>query len=118
MSDKHRKHKGGKRHDRALAFGALGEETRLRLVAKLSSGEPASIAQLTQETHLTRQAVTKHLRVLERAGIVHSTRMGRESLFVFDPRPVKELHEYLERLSRRWDEAPAQFKPLAENWAH
>ncbi len=115
MAKKNHKRKGAKRHERVLAFGALGEETRLRLVSDLSAGEPASIAQLTQGTHLTRQAVTKHLRVLERAGIVRGMRLGRESLFVFDPRPMDELREYLERLLRRRDEAPAQFKPPAEN---
>ena len=73
----------------APVFAALGDETRLSLVAKLCGGKPRSISQLTEGSRLTRQAITKHLRVLERAGIVHSLRTGRESLFEFDPEPIE-----------------------------
>jgi DNA-binding transcriptional ArsR family regulator len=114
MSHKNRKHKAAKREARALVFAALGDETRLGLVATLSSGEPASIAQLTTGSRLTRQAITKHLRVLERAGIVRSLHVGRESLFAFDPRPMSELHDYLDRMSRRWDDALARLKLFVE----
>ena len=65
---------------RATVFAALGDETRLTVLAKLLSGEPQSIARLTEGTQLTRQAVTKHLHVLEGAGVVRSTRAGREAL--------------------------------------
>ena len=65
----------------SVLFAALGDATRLALVGKLSSGQPASIAQLTAGSRLTRQAITKHLGVLRRAGMVHSTREGREQLF-------------------------------------
>ncbi len=65
--------------DRASVFAALGDETRLSLVVQLSGGEPQSIAKLAEGSRLTRQAITKHLRVLEGAGVVHSTRSGRES---------------------------------------
>jgi DNA-binding transcriptional ArsR family regulator len=115
MSHKSHKRKAVKREARALVFAALGDETRLRLVTNLSSGEPASIAQLTAGSRLTRQAVTKHLRVLENAGIVRKLRVGRESLFAFDPRPLSELHEYLDRMSRRWDDALARFKSFVED---
>lgn len=115
MSHKRRKRKAAKREARARVFAALGEETRLRLVSRLSAGEPASIAQLTADTRLTRQAITKHLRVLENAGLVHSMRVGRENLFTFDPRPINELHVYLDRLSRRWDEALPRLKSSADS---
>jgi DNA-binding transcriptional ArsR family regulator len=69
----------------APVFAALGDQTRLSLVAKLSGGKPRSISQLTKGTRLTRQAITKHLRVLERVAIVRSVRTGRQSLFEFDP---------------------------------
>jgi len=115
MSHKHRKHKAAKRQARALLFAALGDETRLLLVSRLSSGEPASIAQLTEGSKLTRQAVTKHLRVLERAGIVRCARVGRESLFAFDPHPLDELHGYIERLNRQWDESLARLKSFVED---
>jgi DNA-binding transcriptional ArsR family regulator len=114
MSHKNRKQKAARREARALVFAALGDETRLGLVATLSSGEPASIAQLTTGSRLTRQAVTKHLTVLENAGIVRKLRVGRESLFAFDPRPLSELHEYLDRMSRRWDDALARLKDFVE----
>jgi DNA-binding transcriptional ArsR family regulator len=89
----------------ALLFAALGDETRLALVARLSSGEPHSIVQLTTGSRLTRQAITKHLRVLQKVGIVHSVREGRESLFQFDPLPFAEMHQYLDFVSMQWDQA-------------
>jgi DNA-binding transcriptional ArsR family regulator len=102
-------------------FAALGDETRLALVARLSGGESYSISQLAAfcagragGTKLTRQAVTKHLRVLERAGIVRCTRRGRESLFAFQPGPVEEMREVLEFMSKRWDEALGRLKAFVE----
>ena len=65
-------------------------------------------------TRLTRQAVTKHLRVLEQAGIVHSERSGRESLYAFDPKPMHELKEYLERVSAQWDQVLSRLKSFVE----
>lgn len=114
MSQRNRKHKPAKRQARALVFAALGDETRLGLVAALSAGEPASISRLTADSPLTRQAITKHLRVLERAGIVRNLHVGRESLFAFDPRPLSEIHDYLDRMSRRWDDALARLKDFVE----
>lgn len=117
MSHKRSKRKAAKRESRAIVFAALGDETRLGIIASLSSGEPASISQLTAGSRLTRQAVTKHLRVLERAGIVRNLHVGRESLFAFDPRPLSELHDYLDRMSRRWDDALARLKSFVEEEA-
>ena len=94
----------GRRRQHAVAFAALGDETRLALVTALSSGEPRSIAQLTGGSRLTRQAITKHLRVLEDVGIVRSVRSGREHLFEFHPQPMNELREYLARVSEQWDQ--------------
>jgi DNA-binding transcriptional ArsR family regulator len=99
---------------RANVFAALGDETRLGLLAKLTDGEPLSIARLTEGTKLTRQAVTKHLRVLEGAGVVHSVRIGRESQFALDPRPIVSAQQYLEHVSRQWDNALARLKALVE----
>lgn len=80
-------------------FAALGDETRLRLVEKLRGGRRCSISQLSHGSRMTRQAVTKHLRVLENAGIVRSVRMGRESLFEFDPEPLAGVKTYLDLVS-------------------
>ena len=99
---------------RATVFAALGDETRLGLLARLTSGEPQSIARLTEGTRLTRQAVTKHLRVLEGAGVVHSVKAGRESRFVLDPKPIVGAQAYLEHVSRQWDGALARLKALVE----
>jgi len=105
---------GGRRRQHAALFAALGDETRLSLVAALSAGEPRSIAQLTDGSRLTRQAITKHLRVLENAGIVHSVRAGRESRFAFDPAPMNELRDYLAQVSEQWDQVLGRLKSLVE----
>jgi DNA-binding transcriptional ArsR family regulator len=104
-----------KRRDHALVFAALGDETRLSLVAVLSGGQPRSISQLTERSRLTRQAITKHLRVLESAGVVHSVRSGRESLFRFDPEPIEEIKEYLDLVSEQWDQALARLRSFVED---
>jgi len=98
----------------APIFAALGDETRLALVARLAKGKPRSIARLTSETNLTRQAVRKHLRVLEDARIVRSVRAGRESLFELDTAPIREVRDYADRVSERWDEALSRLKALVE----
>jgi DNA-binding transcriptional ArsR family regulator len=105
--------------DRAVVFAALGDETRLALVARLIDGRPASISQLTDAqpaggARLTRQAITKHLRVLERARIVHGIRAGRESLFALDLKPIEDLKEYLDMVSAQWDQALARLKSFVE----
>jgi DNA-binding transcriptional ArsR family regulator len=99
----------------APVFAALGDPTRLSLVAKLCKGESRSIAQLTEGTALTRQAVTRHLRVLENAGIVHGIRTGRESRFAFDSQPIDDLRAYLDGVSEQWDHALARLKKFVED---
>jgi len=104
----------GRRQARAPIFAALGDETRLSLVAKLCGGQPRSISQLTEGSKLTRQAITKHLRVLERAEIVRSVRSGRETLFRFDPEPIEEMKKYLDLVSRQWDQALSRLRSFVE----
>lgn len=84
----------------ASVFAALGDETRLSLITKLAKGQAQSISQLTEDSKLTRQAVTKHLKVLENVGIVQSTYAGRENLFELDIHPFKDIKEYLEFISQ------------------
>ena len=98
-----------------VLFAALGDATRLAMVARLSSGQPYSISQLTEGSHLTRQAITKHLRVLARAGMVRCTQAGREMLYEFQPRPIVEMHAYLEQVSHQWDQALARLKVFVED---
>jgi DNA-binding transcriptional ArsR family regulator len=95
-------------------FAALGDQTRLALVARLSAGQPCSISQLTAGSRLTRQAITKHLRVLEGAGLVRHVRAGRESRFQFDPAPLHDLREYLSLVSEQWDQALSRLKSFVE----
>jgi DNA-binding transcriptional ArsR family regulator len=104
-----------KRRPTAPVFAALGDGTRLWLLAKLSRGERFSISQLTEGSALTRQAITKHLRVLEQVKIVRRTRSGRESLFQFNPEPIDEMKEYLDQVSQQWDQALARLKSFLEN---
>jgi DNA-binding transcriptional ArsR family regulator len=98
----------------ASIFAALGDQTRLALVTKLANGRPRSISQLTEGTRLTRQAITKHLRVLQKVGIVQSVREGRESLFELNPRPIAGAKEYLEFVSEQWDQALGRLKAFVE----
>jgi DNA-binding transcriptional ArsR family regulator len=104
-----------KRGTHALVFAALGDATRLSLVARLCKGQPRSISQLTERTKLTRQAITKHLRVLESAGIVHSVHAGRESLFEFDLEAIAEVREYLGFVSEQWDQALSRLRSFVED---
>ena len=114
MSRKIRSRTTIRRRTHAPVFAALGDETRLSLVAKLSSSQPRSISQLTAGSRLTRQAITKHLRVLSRVKIVRSVRAGRESLFAFDPQPIQDLKDYLDLVSEQWDQTLSRLKSLVE----
>jgi len=97
----------------ARVFAALGDRTRLSLLAKLSDGQARSIARLSADTELTRQAITKHLRVLQNAGLVSSNRVGRESQFAFKPEPIVEVRSYLDRVSQQWDESLSRLRTFA-----
>jgi len=114
MSPRSRSSTAARLQAHAPVFAALGDDTRLSLVAKLSDGRPHSISQLTEGSKLTRQAITKHLRVLERVGMVHSFRMGRESLFEFSPQPIQGIREYLDLVSEQWDLALSRLKSFVE----
>ena len=98
----------------AAAFAALGDCTRLALVTRLCDGSRCSIAQLCDGQPLTRQAISKHLRVLEDAQIVRSERAGRENLYVLNPQPIADLGNYIELVSSQWDAALSRLKALVE----
>jgi len=100
---------------RASIFAALGDRTRLAVLARLSAGESQSIARLTAGSRLSRQAMTKHLGVLTRAGIVHSMRIGRENLFRLEPRAIIDARSYLEQVSAEWDDALNRLKLHVES---
>src|SRR6202048_5115606 len=95
---------------RASVFAALGDETRLSVLATLCNGRRQPVSRLTPDTNLSRQAITTHLRVLAKAGVVRSVRIGRESLFELEPRPIEEVRNYLDQVSKQWDDALARLK--------
>jgi DNA-binding transcriptional ArsR family regulator len=99
----------------ALIFAALGDETRLRLVARLSTDGPLSIAGLTQGGSVTRQAVTKHLKVLENVGLACSSRLGRESLWELEAEPLAAARQCLDGISAQWDAALSRLKRFVES---
>jgi len=98
----------------APVFAALGDETRLRLVARLCDEGPQSITKLTEGSDVTRQAVTKHLRVLEDAGVVRGSRDGRESVWEIEPRRVEAARRSLDLISARWDSAIERLRAMVE----
>lgn len=98
----------------ATLFAALGDETRLRLVARLCEGGPMSIAKLTEGADVTRQAVSKHLRLMEDAGLVRVSREGRETVWQLEPRRLDDAHRTLDVISRQWDEALERLKHFVE----
>ena len=98
----------------APVFAALGDATRLTLLARLCARAPCSISQLADGAPITRQAITKHLRVLEGAGIVRSEMAGRQCLFELEPKPLQEAKDYLAQISQQWDEALVRLKKFVE----
>jgi DNA-binding transcriptional ArsR family regulator len=102
----------------APVFAALGDATRLRLVARLSTGQALSISRLAEGETVTRQAVTKHLHVLEEAGLVRGVRAGRERLWELETRQIAEARRCLERIAGQWDAALARLKAHIEQEHH
>jgi DNA-binding transcriptional ArsR family regulator len=95
-------------------FFALGDVTRMSLLRRLGDGSPLSIAQLTEGTEVTRQAVTKHLRVLEGCGLVSNARRGREVRYALEPARLEAARSFLDRLSAEWDQALARLRAMVE----
>ena len=100
--------------DTAPIFAALGDETRLRIVGRLCEGGPMSIVRLTEGAEVSRQAITKHLHALEQAGLVSSSRDGRERVWELRTRRLAEVRRYLDQISAQWDAALGRLKTLVE----
>jgi DNA-binding transcriptional ArsR family regulator len=92
----------------------LGDETRLLLISRLSNDGPMSITRLTYGTDITRQAITKHLRVMQVAGLVRNARRGRERIWQLEQRRLKQARYYLEVISKQWDEALGRLRKFVE----
>jgi DNA-binding transcriptional ArsR family regulator len=87
----------------------------MRLVAVLCAGSALSIAQLTDGTDISRQAVTKHLQVLAEAGLVRDIKQGRERLWEFEPTQLDEARRSLELIAQQWDQALMRLKRTLES---
>ena len=98
----------------ARVFAALGDPTRLKLVAVLCAGGALSIVQLTANTNISRQAVTKHLQVLSDAGVARDTKAGRQRLWQLDPARIEEAKRTLEVIGRQWEITLGRLKAFAE----
>ena len=100
--------------DAAPLFAALGDETRLKLLVRLSAGGPKSISRLTAKSPVSRQAISKHLDVLAHAGLVRGSRRGRERIWEVEPNRLADARLYLERISQQWDDALGRLKRFVE----
>src|ERR1700676_2578883 len=98
----------------ALIFAALGDENRLRLVARLSTDGPMSIARLTEGSSVTRQAVTQHLQVLANVVVAGNSRLGRESVWELEPKSLEAARHYIDNISAQWDAALDRLKKFVE----
>lgn len=98
----------------AEIFFALGDETRLSVLARLRKG-PFSATGLSDGAKVTRQAIVKHLQVLEDAGLVRHEKSGREVLYVMRPERLEEAQDYLEMISAGWDDAIERLRQMVEN---
>jgi DNA-binding transcriptional ArsR family regulator len=99
----------------ALVFAALGDPTRLLLVTRLARGEPLSITRLSEGGSITRQAITKHLHVLAGAGLVQSSRRGREQLWELNPAQLAQARRWLDRIGTQWESALERLKASLES---
>jgi DNA-binding transcriptional ArsR family regulator len=106
---------GAKLIEAAPVFAALGDATRLRLVARLCVDGPLSIARLSEGAGVTRQAITKHLHALADAGLVQDNRRGRERIWELEPRRVARARRCLEQISDQWDAAISRLKAFVED---
>jgi len=114
MSRRNRNAGASRRQAQAPVFAALGDQVRLRIVTRLSDGGPMSITRLTAGSRVTRQAVSKHLLVLQQAGLVRSARRGRERIWQLEQRRLQEARRYLESISEQWDEALGRLRKFVE----
>jgi DNA-binding transcriptional ArsR family regulator len=100
--------------DAVPLFAALGDETRLKLLVRLSSGGPGSIVRLSEKSAVSRQAITKHLRVLSGAGLIRGNRRGREQIWELEPTRLADARAYLDQISQQWDDALDRLKSFVE----
>jgi DNA-binding transcriptional ArsR family regulator len=98
----------------APVFAALGDVTRLRLVARLCGDGPLSIARLSDGTGVTRQAITKHLNALAAAGLARNTRSGRERIWELEPTRLENARRCLDQIADQWDAAIERLREFVQ----
>jgi DNA-binding transcriptional ArsR family regulator len=98
----------------APILAALGDESRLQIVTKLCKGGPLSITKLGEGADISRQAITKHLHALHKAGLVRSQRRGRERIWRLEPKRLDEVRRYLAQISQQWDDALSRLRSIVE----
>jgi len=98
----------------ADVFAALGDPNRQRLLELLAAGGRASATTLAAPIAVTRQAVDKHLRVLERAGLVSSARAGRQVMYAVRGEEFERSAAWLRDVAASWDRRLAAIKAAAE----
>lgn len=99
----------------ADVFFALGDRTRLSVVRKLGSGGARSATTLSEGADVSRQAIVKHLQVLEDAGLVSHEKRGREVLYALEPRRLEEAQAFLDAVSAGWDRALERLRQIVED---
>ena len=98
----------------ADVFFALGDRTRLSIVRKLGSGGALSATALSDGAKVTRQAIVKHLQVLEGSGLVTHDKRGREVLYALQPQRFADARAFLDAVSASWDLAIQRLRRLVE----
>lgn len=96
-------------------FAALGDPTRLQLIARLGDAGPQSIASLADGFDISRQAISKHLRVISSAGLARSQQRGRETVWQLEPHGLAEARRYLTAISKDWDDKLHRLKDMVES---
>jgi DNA-binding transcriptional ArsR family regulator len=106
--------RGSAARQAAPVFAALGDPTRLHLLHRLSTEGPLPITRLSQGSGITRQAITRHLHALGKAGLVQDRKEGREHVFSLELKRLEVARRYLDDVSAQWDAAAARLQAFVE----
>ena len=101
-------------NDTATVFAALGDPNRLAMVIRLCGDGPLPTVRLKEATNFSRQAVTKHLSLLEKCGLLTSERAGRDRLWKVQPHRLEETRKYLDKISAEWDSTLKRLQRFVE----
>ena len=91
-------------------FGAVSDPTRRAILKRLHTEGPLSVTQISQPLAMSRQAVTKHLDLLESAGLIRSEARGRERIHRLSARPLEAIDTWLEPFAEFWDDRLARLR--------